>query len=285
MSICYLNGKYLPKTRSKISIEDRGLNFSDGIYEVIRFRNKKLLNFSDHQKRLNRSLKELKMKFPFSNKSSLIIVINNLLKMNAYKNGFIYLQITRGTAVRNHIFPKSVKPNIILSLYPEPDVKKLVKGVKVILTEDIRWKRCDIKSTSLLPNVIGKQLAFENGCYESWQTNEKNKITEGTTSNAFIILNNGKIQTHPLNNNILGGVTRNTLIKAARDKKINITEKAFSKKDLLSCEEAFLTSTTVGVIPVIVVNEKKINKGKVGRKTKDLITIYNNFLSSQLANE
>ena len=128
-------------------------------------------------------------------------------------------------------------------------------------------------------------MAFENGCYESWQTNEKNKITEGTTSNAFIILNNGRIQTHPLNNNILGGVTRNTLIKAARDNKINIIEKAFSKKDLLTCKEAFLTSTTVGVIPVIVVNERKINNGKVGRKTKDLIKIYNNFLSSQTTNE
>ncbi len=282
MSICYINGKYMPKIESKISIEDRGLNFSDGIYEVIRFKNKKLLNFKDHQTRLERSLNEIKITFPFASKKSVKIVISNLLKINSYENGFVYLQITRGTATRNHLFPKFTKPNVILSLYPEPDISNLSQGVSVILTDDMRWKRCDIKSVSLLPNVLGKQYAHENGCYESWQMDKEKYITEGTTSNAFIVSKTGKIKTHPLNNKILGGVTRNTLIRAAKLKKVPIVEKAFSLKDLLNCEEAFLTSTTVGVLPVTKINNKKIKSGKIGSQTKKLIKIYNEFLKKQL---
>ena len=282
MSICYINGKYMPKIESKISIEDRGLNFSDGIYEVIRFKNKKLLNFKDHQTRLERSLNEIKITFPFASKKSVKIIISNLLKINSYENGFVYLQITRGTATRNHLFPKFTKPNVILSLYPEPDISNLSQGVSVILTDDMRWKRCDIKSVSLLPNVLGKQYAHENGCYESWQMDKEKYITEGTTSNAFIVSKTGKIKTHPLNNKILGGVTRNTLIRAAKLKKVLIVEKAFSLKDLLNCEEAFLTSTTVGVLPVTKINNKKIKSGKIGSQTKKLIKIYNEFLKNQL---
>ena len=282
MSICYINGKYMPKIESKISIEDRGLNFSDGIYEVIRFKNKKLLNFKDHQTRLERSLNEIKITFPFASKKSVKIIISNLLKINSYENGFVYLQITRGTATRNHLFPKFTKPNVILSLYPEPDISNLSQGVSIILTDDMRWKRCDIKSVSLLPNVLGKQYAHENGCYESWQMDKEKYITEGTTSNAFIVSKTGKIKTHPLNNKILGGVTRNTLIRAAKLNKVPIVEKAFSLKDLLNCEEAFLTSTTVGVLPVTKINNKKIKSGKIGSQTKKLIKIYNEFLENQL---
>ena len=282
MSICYINGKYMPKIESKISIEDRGLNFSDGIYEVIRFKNKKLLNFKDHQSRLERSLNEIKITFPFASKKSVKIIISNLLKINSYENGFVYLQITRGTATRNHLFPKFTKPNVILSLYPEPDISNLSQGVSIILTDDMRWKRCDIKSVSLLPNVLGKQYAHENGCYESWQMDKEKYITEGTTSNAFIVSKTGKIKTHPLNNKILGGVTRNTLIRAAKLNKVPIVEKAFSLKDLLNCEEAFLTSTTVGVLPVTKINNKKIKSGKIGSQTKKLIKIYNEFLKNQL---
>ena len=282
MTICYINGKYMPKIESKISIEDRGLNFSDGIYEVIRFKNKKLLNFEDHQIRLERSLHEIKINFPFASKKSVKIIISNLLKINSYENGFVYLQITRGTATRNHLFPKFSKPNVILSLYPEPNLSNLSKGVSIILTDDMRWKRCDIKSVSLLPNVLGKQFAHENGCYESWQMDKEQYITEGTTSNAFIVSGAGKIKTHPLNNKILGGVTRNTLIRVAKKKKIRIEEKAFSLKELINCEEAFLTSTTVGVLPVTKINNKKIKSGKIGNKTKILIEIYNEFLKNQL---
>ncbi len=282
MTICYINGKYMPKIESKISIEDRGLNFSDGIYEVIRFKNKKLLNYKDHQIRLERSLHEIKINFPFASKKSVKIIISNLLKINSYENGFVYLQITRGTATRNHLFPKFSKPNVILSLYPEPNLSNLSKGVSIILTDDMRWKRCDIKSVSLLPNVLGKQFAHENGCYESWQMDKEQYITEGTTSNAFIVSGAGKIKTHPLNNKILGGVTRNTLIRVAKKKKIRIEEKAFSLKELINCEEAFLTSTTVGVLPVTKINNKKIKSGKIGNKTKILIEIYNEFLKNQL---
>lgn len=281
MSICYINGRYIQKIDSKISIEDRGLNFSDGVYEVIRFNKLVLLNFKNHMDRLNRSLDELTIKFPFFNNKTLKIILDKLLYLNYYKKGFIYLQITRGSATRNHLFPKKTKPNVLISIYPEPDIPSLKKGVKIILTKDLRWKRCDIKSISLLPNVLGKQLAHENGCYESWQLDYNDFITEGTTSNAFIIMKNGNIKTHPINNNILGGVTRNTLIEVARENNFSISQKPFSKQELFECKEAFLTSTTVGVLPVTEVQKKQINRGLVGVITRELIEKYDNFLENQ----
>ena len=142
---------------------------------------------------------KLKSLFLLRVKNQVKIIISNLLKINSYENGFVYLQITRGTATRNHLFPKFTKPNVILSLYPEPDISNLSQGVSIILTDDMRWKRCDIKSVSLLPNVLGKQYAYENGCYESWQMDKQKYITEGTTSNAFMVSKTGKIKTHPLN--------------------------------------------------------------------------------------
>ena len=157
-------------------------------------------------------------------------------------------------------------------------VKKLIQsGVKVRLTEDLRWKRCDIKSISLLPNVLEKQNAFEEGMYESWQK-RNNFITEGATSNAFIVNKNGLIQTHPANNFILGGVTRDTLIEIAQKKKLKVVEKAFSSQDLFSSKEAFLTSTTAKVLPVVEVNNKNISDGKPGQITRELIKMYNELV-------
>ena len=279
MSFCYLNGSYKNNIDALISVEDRGFNFSDGVYEVMSFRNGKLLNFERHLKRLNKSLIDLQIKIPFSNENSLKIIIHHLLKLNNVYNGFLYLQITRGTAKRNHLFPEQSKPNIVIFSLPEKDLINLKKGVKIGLIEDKRWLRCDIKSISLLPNVLDKQSGFEQGFFEVWQV-RNNLITEGTTSNAFIVKNE-RIFTHPKNNFILGGVTRDCVVKIAKENKIDIQEKAFSLKKIYHIDEAFLTSTTLGIIPVIQINDFIVNKKKVGKITKQLISKFNKFIDGQ----
>ena len=282
MSICYVNGSYEEKNSAMISIQDRGFNFSDGVYEVMSFFGNQVINFDKHVKRLAKSLEGLRIQKPLTNYKSLELIIKKLIKLNKLDKGFVYLQITRGSSSRNHIFPESSKPNIVIFTFTAKlDDKLILNGVKVRLTEDLRWKRCDIKSISLLPNVLEKQNAFEEGMYESWQKRE-NLITEGSTSNAFIVNRNGFIQTHPANNFILGGVTRDTLIEIAKKNKIKVIEKAFSSSDLFSSKEAFLTSTTAKILPVVKINEKTIGNGKPGQVTQALIKMYNELVKCQI---
>ena len=282
MSICYVNGSYEEKTSAVISIQDRGFNFSDGVYEVMSFSGNNIINFDKHVKRLSKSLDSLRIQKPLSNYKSLQLILKKLIKVNKLEEGFLYLQITRGSSSRNHLFPKLSKPNIVIFTFTAKLDKKLIlSGVKVRLTEDLRWKRCDIKSISLLPNVLEKQNAFEEGMYESWQK-RNNLITEGSTSNAFIVNSDGFIQTHPANNFILGGVTRDTLIEIAKKNKIKVIEKAFSSCDLFSSKEAFLTSTTAKILPVVKINEKTIGDGKPGQMTKALIKMYNELVKCQI---
>jgi len=282
MSICYVNGSYEEKNSAMISIQDRGFNFSDGVYEVMSFFGNQVINFDKHVKRLARSLNGLRIQKPLTNYKSLELILKKLIKLNKLDKGFVYLQITRGSSSRNHLFPKVSKPNLVIFTFTTKLDKKLIlSGVKVRLTEDLRWKRCDIKSISLLPNVLEKQNAFEEGMYESWQK-RKNLITEGSTSNAFIVNKNGFIQTHPANNFILGGVTRDTLIEIAKKNKIKVIEKAFSSSDLFSCKEAFLTSTTAKILPVVKINEKTIGNGKPGQMTQVLIKKYNELVKCQI---
>ena len=282
MSIIYLNGRFIPKKKANISIEDRGFNFSDGIYEVISFKNFTILNYEQHVSRLKKSLKSLKLNEVFKNFNSLKFIMKYLIRINFISSGFLYLQITRGTAIRNHIFSKNIKPNLLINISPGKNKNSSEKGVKVKTSRDIRWGRCDIKSISLLPNVLCKQAAFESGFFECWQISLEGTITEGTTSNAFIINKNKIIQTHPKNNFILGGVTRDNLIKLAQKNKFKVLEKSFNLKELYSSNEAFLTSTTLGVVAVTHVNETKISNGQIGKMTNELRNIYEEFIYKQL---
>ena len=282
MSICYVNGSYEDKNSAMISIQDRGFNFSDGVYEVMSFFGNQVINFEKHVKRLEKSLNGLRIQKPLTNYKSLELILKKLIKLNKLEKGFLYLQITRGSSSRNHLFPKSSKANVVIFTFTAKlDDRLILNGVTVRLTEDLRWKRCDIKSISLLPNVLEKQNAFEEGMYESWQK-RNNLITEGSTSNAFIVNRNGFIQTHPANNFILGGVTRDTLIEIAKNNKIKVIEKAFSSSDLFSSKEAFLTSTTAKILPVVKINEKTIGNGKPGQMTQVLIKKYNEHVKCQI---
>ncbi len=281
MTIYYVNGSYQNRADALISVEDRGFNFSDGVYEVIGFKKKKILNFKKHTRRLKKSLNELKISNPFKNFKSLELIILNLIKHNYIENGFIYLQITRGSAKRNHLFPNNIKPNIVIFTFFNKDIKNLLKGVKVGISEDLRWLRCDIKSISLLPNLLEKQKASKKGFYEIWQS-RNNQITEGSTSNAFIIDSKNVIMTHPANNLILGGVTRDCVINIAKSNDFFVKENAFTINDIKKCKEAFLTSTTVGVLPVIKIDEFLVNNGKPGKITLEIMDLYNKYLTKQV---
>ena len=263
MSFCYINGSYKNNIDALISVEDRGFNFSDGIYEVMGFRNGKLLNFERHLKRLSKSLIDLQIKAPFSNENSLKIIIHHLLKLNDVYSGFLYLQITRGTAKRNHLFPSKVKPNIVIFTFSKVGLDKIKKGVNVGLTKDQRWMRCDIKSISLLANVLLKQKALKKKAFECLMKDNNGFITEATTSNVWILKNNVLITT-PLTSNILAGVTRKKLIQLAKRMKITVLEKKFKETDVLSANGVFITNSSAIILEANKLNNKKLNVNQNG---------------------
>jgi D-alanine transaminase len=263
--IAYVNGKYCDHDLAHVHIEDRGYQFADGVYEVFAVLNKKIVDYDDHLKRLYRSLNEIKVKSPIC-KDAFLFIIRNLIRKNNVTNGLIYLQVTRGVAERDFKFPKNVKPSLIITSKKtsmNDYFSKFKKGIKVKITDDLRWKRVDIKTLNLLPPVLAKQKAIENGCDEAWMLDSEGFITEGSSSNAWILIKN-KLITTPASNSILKGITRLSLIKALKKKKINLVEKKFNINDIKNADEAFITSATQFVMPVVKVDNIKIGKGKIG---------------------
>ena len=265
----YLNNKYVNYKDAKIHIEDRGFQFSDSVYEVIKVINGKLLDIEFHLSRLKYSTSELNFNFKI-NKPSLKNIFLSLLKKNQLKNGIIYLQITRGIQPREHAYKKNLKPNIIIytakKKFNLPD--KNYKGYKAITYPDIRWGRPDIKTTSLLANILAATEASKQGAYETILVKGK-KVTEAAHSNVWIVRGK-KIITHPANKEILKGVTRTVLKKIINSLNLKLIEKEFSIKELMKAEEVFITSSGSLVTPITQVDKIKINKGKIGAITKSL---------------
>ena len=279
MSTAYVNGSYVPRNRAAVSIEDRGYQFADGLYEVIWVKDGVLIDVEPHFTRLHRSLQELNIAAPISD-GALKIIIAELLRRNHASNGdyMLYLQITRGVARRNHLFPKNTKPSLVMTLTAitppsEDDVKK---GVKVITHKDMRWARRDIKSVSLLPNILARQTAFEAGAREAMLM-DGDAITEGSTANIFIIKNDTLI-THPADNNILNGVTRMSVLALAKKLKLKAEESPFTLKQALAADEVFMTSTTAGVLPITQIDNTKKTVGKWSLK---LYAAYQEYVSAQ----
>ena len=232
--VAYVNGNYLDFNKSLIHIEDRGYQFADGVYEVFNVSNSKLVDYDLHLKRLFRSLGELQIKSPIS-KNTFIYHIENIVRMNIITNGLIYLQITRGVAPRDHKFPKKQKSSIVITGRHSSEDEyenKFKKGIKVSTHEDIRWGRCDIKTISLLPNVLAKQDAHIKGASEAWLINKEGYITEGCASNAWILKKDNTLITHPSNNAILTGITRTSFIKGLKKHSIKFKEAKFKVKDI-----------------------------------------------------
>ena len=265
----YLNNKYINFNEAKIHIEDRGFQFSDSVYEVIKVINNKLLDIDFHIRRLKYSIKELNFNYKV-NQLSLTKIFTNLVIKNNLKNGIIYLQITRGIQPRSHAYKKGLKPNVIIytakKKYNLPN--KNYKGFKAITYPDIRWGRPDIKTTSLLANILAATEANKKGAYETILV-KGNKVTEAAHSNVWMI-KSSNIITHPANREILKGVTRTILINIINSLNLNFIEKEFTLYELFKSDEVFVTSASSLVTPITHVDKIKINNGKIGAITKSL---------------
>jgi len=274
--ISYVNGRYVRHARAFVHIDDRGYQFADGVYEVIALKNGHMLDENMHFERLIRSLSVLSISLPMSI-TSIHIIISELKRLNDIKEGHVYIQITRGVAKRDHVFPKiEATPSLVITLNPKKNIDQSIyeDGISVVTTKDIRWKRCDVKSTSLLANVLSKQGAYEKGASEAWMVDEDGYVTEGSSSNCYIVNTTGTLITHPEGKEILGGVTRKVILSLATEHGISVGEKPFSVDDVFEAKEAFASSTTMGVIPVTTVDGRKIAGGKLGKVTRELFMLY-----------
>ena len=277
-NLVYLNSKYIPFKDAKIPIEDRGFQFSDSVYEVVKIINKKLLDFDFHIRRLKYSTSELNFNFKV-NSQLLKKIFQNLIIKNKLSNGIIYLQVTRGVQSREHAYKKNLKPNLIIyttkKKFNLPN--KSYKGFKAITYPDIRWGRPDIKTTSLLANIIASTEAKKKGAYETILVKKK-KITEASHSNIWIVKGK-KIITHPANKEILKGVTRTVLINIIHSLDLKLIEKEFSLNELYKSDEVFVTSSGSLVTPIIQIDNIKINNKKIGKITKTLaLSFYNSII-------
>ena len=273
--IAYVNGRYVPHRSAQVHIEDRGYQFADGVYEVTAVVDGKLADNGLHMERLDRSLRELGIAWPMS-PAALTRVQEEVIRQNRVRQGIVYLQVTRGVARRDHAFPLRVAPSLVVTArHAGPSQAALVeKGVKVILQPDIRWGRCDIKSVSLLPNVLAKQAAREAAAFETWMVDANGFVTEGSSTNAWIVDADGNLVTRHLENAILSGVTRRILVELAAAEGHRIIERPFTPAEARAAPEAFLTSTTSFVMPVVQIDETRIGSGVPGPVTRRLRALY-----------
>lgn len=264
--IAYVNGAYCPHREGFVHIEDRGYQFADGVYEVWGVRNKKLLDFDLHITRLIRSLGELQIEFVHST-ASLKIILTEIIRRNRIVDGMVYLQITRGVAPRDHAWPDGLLPSLVItakSIDWAAQSRKAMTGVAVITVPDIRWQRRDIKSTSLLPNVLAKQQAYDQGAYEAWLVDEQGFVTEGTSTNAWIVTQDNLLITRNISSQILSGVTRLSLLELAQKHQISFEERAFTVSEAKQANEAFISAATTMVMPVVQIDGVSIATGKPG---------------------
>ena len=269
----FVNNKFVNFKNAKIHVEDRGLQFADSVYEVIAVLNGNLIDLDFHLKRLKYSLKELNIKYGVNHKN-LKKIFKNILKKNKTSNGIVYLQITRGVQYREHKYENKLIPTLIIysrnKKFNLPG--KNFKGVNTITHEDLRWKRRDIKTVNLLPNIIAANKAKKKRAYEAILL-QNGKVTEGTSSNIWIIKKNNLI-THPANTDILKGVTRTSILKIIKKTSLKLVEKSFTHKQLLEADEVFLTSSGSFITPILKIDKKKINNGKIGNITLKLAEMY-----------
>lgn len=271
--IAYVNGYYVPHREGVVSIDDRGYQFADGVYEVIGIHNGNFFLLDEHLDRLDRSLEAVDI-FPPTERYPLKFILEQVRVRNKVKNGFAYIQVTRGVAPRAHAAPTlDIMPSLVITARSKlVDPKCYENGVSVRLMEDLRWGRCDVKSISLLPNTLAKTEAAVSGDYEAWLIDAaRGVVTEGSLSNAWIVDHKGRVMTHPADARILPGITRDFILKGLEKLDRPVEIKAFTPLMLRNAKEAFLTSTSGGVIPVVRVDGQAIGDGAPGELTKRLI--------------
>ena len=265
--IVFLNGEFLPKDKAKISVFDRGFIFGDGIYEVVPVMNGVLIDKIEFWERFKRSLKEIALNFPYKD-SEFESILNELIAKNALKEGGVYMQITRGIASRDFAFTKGLKPTIMAFVYAAniQNNEFASKGISVVSVPDIRWKRRDIKSISLLAQCYAKEMALNAGADEGFMV-ENGKVTEATSASAFIIKDKTLI-TKPFSNEILPGIRRQNILKFAREMNLSVAERAFSMNEVYEADEVFISAASLPILGVIKADGKMIANGKVGKFTQ-----------------
>ncbi len=272
--VAYVNGRYEPITQAGVSIEDRGFQFADGVYEVIAVLRGVQLDGAAHHRRLQRSLGALEIAAPVA-PHVLPLLIAEVLKRNHVREGLVYLQITRGVAPRDHPFPPAgTAPSLIISAKPYDFNARAAlaqHGVAAISLPDIRWQRCDIKSISLLPNVLAKQAAKVAGAAEAVFVNSAGEVTEGGSTNMWMVDKKGALITRPLGQDILPGIARETLRRAAQKARLKVIERGFSLAEMKAAPEAFFTSTTSPCMPIIRLDGARMGAGSVGPVCTELL--------------
>lgn len=274
--VAYVNGVYRPHAQAVVHVEDRGYQFADGVYEVWSVFDGLLSDYDGHMTRLERSLNELRIPIPMS-RASLTSVLKETIRRNRVVNGIVYLQVTRGTARRDHPFPTGAPPSVVVTSR-SVDMGKAEamakKGVAVLTQPDIRWGRCDIKTVGLLPNILAKQAAREAGAYEAWFVDDMGLVTEGSSTNAWIIDENGRLRTRDEQANILRGVTRAAVLRLAAEEGIEIEQRAFSVEEAKRAREAFFTAAGAFVMPAVSIDGARIGDGRPGPLTRRLRELY-----------
>lgn len=260
--IAYVNGRYLPHKNASVHIEDRGYQFGDGVYEVVLVLNKIIVDFEGHYARLKRSLYEISLDLPIS-ETVIRQILNRLVKSNLISNGLIYLQVTRGVADRAHQFPADVPPALVVTA-KSTLITDNIDGKKAITTADQRWDRRDIKTIQLLPNCLAKQEAVEHGAFEAIMVMKDGTITEGASSNLWMVDKDNQLVTRQASNAILNGITKLSLTDIASTRRYKIVERSFTVEEAREAKELFVTSATAIVTPIVQLNDDLIADGNVG---------------------
>jgi D-alanine transaminase len=275
--IAYVNGRFVPQGEAVVHIEDRGYQLADAVYEVWSLFDGRLADAEGHFARLERSLSELRIPMPMSRRA-LTLVLREAVRRNRVREGIVYLQVSRGVAPRDHDFPAGeVRPAVVITVKAVDRAAaeaKAAKGVGVVTTPESRWARCDIKTVGLLPNALAKQKAKEAGAAEAWFVDELGFVTEGASSNAWIVDADGRLRTRDTNANILRGITRATLMQVISAEGLDVDERPFTPAEAIAAREAFITGAGALVLPVVAVDGKPVGNGAPGPLAMRLRRLY-----------
>jgi D-alanine transaminase len=275
--IAYVNGRYLPHSEARVHIEDRGYQFSDGVYEVCEVHEGRLVDSTRHLARLERSLGELRIREPMT-RAALTHVMRETVRRNRVRNGLVYVQVTRGVAPRDHMFPPpDVPPSLVVtarSIDPRKGAAMAERGIEVITVPENRWERVDIKTVSLLPNVLARQIAAEKGAAEAWFVDAGGHVTEGSSTNAWIVDDEGNLITRSADNGILRGITRSVVVDLIAREGGRLIERSFTVEEAVNAREAFVTSATKLLTPVVRIDGRTIGDGRPGPLTLRLRQLY-----------
>jgi D-alanine transaminase len=284
--IAYVNGRYTPHRDAVVHVEDRGYQFADGVYEVCEVARGHIMDGTRHLDRLDRSLRELSISWPMT-RAAVEVVMGEVVRRNRVHNGLVYLQVTRGVALRDHVFPApGTRPSLVVTAKktsPDLAAARAEAGLKVITVPENRWERVDIKTIGLLPNVLARQKAKEAGAQEAWFVDPDGTVKEGAATNAWIVTGDGVLVTRPADSGILRGVTRTTLFEVAAQLGLRIEERGFTVEEALNAREAFITAATTVVMPVVAIDGKPVANGHPGLVALELRHAFFDVAEKRLA--